>query len=126
MYPPPHRDENASALVPRMIINTPCLPPDLTENTTIGDHPVKLKGVGNFDGCRRALRPLLSADQATPPCFDGPCPDSFLRPSVEYRHLEFYGLSEFWYSMHDVLLVGEDYSKAEFERAAKVNGEEEV
>ena len=41
---------------------------------------------------------------------------------MEYRHLEFYGLSEFWYSMHDLLMVGEDYSRADFERAAKVNG----
>ncbi|KAL5471525.1 hypothetical protein EMCRGX_G029648 [Ephydatia muelleri] len=113
-------DGNTTVLVPRMTINTPCLPPDLTENATLGDYPVKLKGVGNFYGCRRALRPLLHTNQATHPCFDGSCSDSFLSPpSVEYRHLEFYGLSEFWYSMHDLLLVGEDYSRADFERAAK-------
>lgn len=116
------RDENLTALTPRMTVSTPCLPPDLMENTTLGEHHVKLKGAGNFYGCKQALLPFLHKDEATPPCFDGLCHDTFLRPDVEYRHLEFYGLSEFWYSMHDLLMVGGDYSSVGFERAAKVRG----
>ena len=117
------REENITVPTPRMTVTSPCLPPDLTENITLGeDHHVRLKGAGNFHGCKRALLALLNKGKASRPCVDGLCHDTFSVPGgVEYRHLEFYGLSEFWYSMHDLLMVGGDYKHAEFERAAKVS-----
>lgn len=113
------RDENSTVPAPKTAVSTPCLPLDLVENATLGEYRVRLKGSGNFFACRQSLLPFLYADKATPPCVDDVCLDSFVSPNVEYRHLEFYGLSEFWYSMHDLLRVGGDYSSAEFERAAK-------
>ncbi len=47
-------------------------------------------------------------------------PDAFKKPPVKYESLEFYGTSEFWYTMRDVLRIGGKYQDDGFEKAAKV------
>ena len=38
--------------------------------------------------------------------------------SVQYESMEFYGTSEFWYTMRDVLRLGAQYKARNFEAAA--------
>jgi len=100
----------------------------MQENITVGRHALRVRGLGDFSACKTALAPvLLNSTLATAtPLPDSSCSGTsckiseFQRPSQKYDSLEFYGTSEFWYTMRDVLRIGGKYSAAVFESAAKV------
>ena len=39
---------------------------------------------------------------------------------MDYGEVEFYGFSEYWYSMHDVLRIGGQYSASKMKQAVEV------
>lgn len=48
------------------------------------------------------------------------CPDAGIRvPAIQFDNSEFYGFSEFWYSMEDVLKMGGPYSRERFVQSAR-------
>jgi Golgi nucleoside diphosphatase len=42
------------------------------------------------------------------------------QPPIVFRNSEFYGFSEFWYTMEDVFRIGGLYGSKKFEEEAKV------
>ena len=109
-------------------LRDPCSPLNMQENITVGKHTLRVRGLGDFNACKRALVPvLLNSSLATATPFPSGCSgtscqiSAFQKPSQKYDSLEFYGTSEFWYTMRDVLRIGGEYKVATFESAAKVH-----
>ena len=131
--PPPHTHTNAFSISNHSTdsapLRDPCSPLNMQENITVGKHTLRVRGLGDFHACKRALVPVLlnsSLATATALPFSGcsgtSCQIStFQKPSQKYDSLEFYGTSEFWYTMRDVLRIGGEYRGATFESAAKVH-----
>lgn len=56
-------------------LRDPCAPLDSMDNVTVEGHRLKIRGLGDFTGCKKALLPLLqnsttSGIQLHPPCAD--------------------------------------------------------
>ncbi|XP_078587377.1 ectonucleoside triphosphate diphosphohydrolase 4-like isoform X1 [Branchiostoma floridae x Branchiostoma japonicum] len=98
-------------------IRDPCLPRDMPlEHTTQDDRHIHFKGTGDYSACRINLQPFLNK---TVPCQKQPCSfNGVYQPNIDFKNSEFYGFSEFWYSMEDVLRIGGKYEYKKFEKAA--------
>ncbi|CAO3645165.1 unnamed protein product [Cunninghamella blakesleeana] len=101
----------------RLPIDDPCLPLNLeitdSHSTSI---TLQLKGTGQFNQCLDLTLPLLNKDAACPtqPClFDG-----IHTPKIDWSIHHFVGISEYWYSSHDVLDLGGVYDFVEYEKKA--------
>lgn len=90
----------------------PCLPRGLEQ--PLGG--TTLLGSGNFTQCVAMLAPLLdkNASCANPPClFHG-----VHVPKIDFSSSRFVGISEYWYSAHDVFDLGGVYDYNKFREAA--------
>lgn len=93
----------------------PCLNRGNKVNATVDGNTFTLTGTGNFVTCRRRLEKLLSTpcpasgnNTTTSPA--NSCPfEELSRTRVAFEGTEFYGFSEFYYSLHDVLGLNGDY-----------------
>lgn len=101
-------------------VEDPCSPVGMDEPITQADQTLTLHGTGNFDSCRTALQPVLRGD-ASADCTDRTCKvtHSFKKPPVKYKHLEFFGTSEFFYTMRDTLRIAGQYRATSFNRTAR-------
>lgn len=79
------------------------------------DHgSVTVEGTGDHKRCLESMQPLLLKDL---PCEDEPCLFNGVHvPKIDFTADRFVGISEYWYTAHDVFDLGGDYSFAEFER----------
>ena len=102
-------------------VKDPCLPSNMEETVTLEDKTLTLRGTGDFVSCRTALRPVLQGN-ATAECNDRTCKvtHSFAKPPVRFTNLEFFGTSEFFYTMRDTLRIAGHYSATDFSRRAQV------
>lgn len=85
---------------------------------------ISLVGTGDYFGCRRALKPLLSGgtkDERITENFLECSDDTLYELPANFTVMPFYGFSEFWYSMNDVLGVGGNYRKTLFDNQAAVS-----
>lgn len=97
----------------------PCLPSDIRIKGTHEGMKYRLKGLGNFEICRERLLPLLNN---TATCGSPPCSlNGVHQPHISFNSTEFYGFSEFWYSVNDVLRLKGVYDAEAFNRASKVS-----
>ncbi|XP_038071120.1 ectonucleoside triphosphate diphosphohydrolase 4-like isoform X1 [Patiria miniata] len=95
----------------------PCLPVHMQDKITHGGHTIYMKGTGDYKQCQSSLVPLMNL---TVPCPKQPCSfNGVFQPEIEFRNSEFYGFSEYWYCMEDVLRMGGMYEYVKFEKAAK-------
>ena len=97
----------------------PCAPVDMREGVPVSGRTLTLHGTGEFSACKRALLPIL---QTPSNCSVGGAActsDTFTAPPIS-EEMEFYGFSEFWYTMQDVFKMGGAYEKQQFEEAAIV------
>lgn len=94
----------------------PCLPTDLLDEIGPSTQRLHLRGTGDFDECRRILQPFLNRTNDTQTSLSG-----IYQPAIDYSNSQFYGFSEFFYCMEDVLRMGGDYNASKYARAAKVN-----
>ncbi|XP_071828433.1 ectonucleoside triphosphate diphosphohydrolase 4-like isoform X1 [Apostichopus japonicus] len=95
----------------------PCLPKSLEDTISFDKKDIFLKGSGDYDKCQDRLKPLLNL---TVPCEKEPCSfNGIFQPSVRFNNSEFYGFSEYWYCMEDVLRIGGVYEYDQFRKAAK-------
>ena len=117
MYSLQHTHSHSSSDV----VEDPCLPVNFQETASLGDKTLSLRGTGNFESCRTALRPVLQGN-ATAECSDRTCKAThpFTKPPAKFTNLEFFGTSEFFYTMRDTLRVAGQYSATEFNRRAQV------
>ena len=96
----------------------PCLPTDLRIKGTHEGMKYRLKGTGDFQSCRSKLLPLLNRSE---PCLSPPCSfNGVHQPRISFNTTEFYGFSEFWYSVNDVLRLKGVYNAKTFDKASKV------
>jgi len=104
------------------VIKDPCLPlglEDTTSHVDITGTQVVFTGTGDLDKCKELVKPLLNQSAE---CMKEPCSmNGVYQPSVDSRNNEFYGFSEYWYTMEDVLRVGGKYDYMKFHKAANVS-----
>ncbi|CAO3593016.1 unnamed protein product [Absidia cylindrospora] len=101
----------------RLPLDDPCLPLhlELTDADTTSV-PLQLTGTGQFAACLEATLPLLNKDAECPtkPClFNG-----VHTPTIDWSVHQFVGISEYWYTSHDVLGLGGVYDFTEYEQKA--------
>ena len=92
----------------------PCLPKGL--QLSLDDGQGHVQGTGSLRQCMAQQVPLLDQGAAcsVPPClFHG-----VHVPPIEYTKNEFVGVSEYWYSSHDVFDLGGSYDHKKFHQAA--------
>ncbi|GAB5588395.1 Golgi apyrase [Umbelopsis nana] len=98
-------------------LDDPCLPTNLnltdSSSTSIA---LTLHGTGSFSKCLESTLPLLNKDVECPtePClFNG-----VHTPHIDWLVNKFVGISEYWYSSHDILGLGGVYDFLEYEKKA--------
>lgn len=99
------------------VIKDPCLPKSLLLSES--KHPgYMLQGTGEFDECVSKTNPLLNKNA---PCYDEPCLFNGVHvPAIDFSVNHFIGISEYWYSTHDVWdAAGGVYDFVDFEKNAK-------
>lgn len=95
----------------------PCLPAECTEQGTYKGKKYNFLGTGEYIKCQELILPLLNR---TRPCPKKPCSfNAVYQPRIDYETVEFYGFSEYWYSMHDVLRIGGQYSASSMRQAVE-------
>jgi len=83
-----------------------------------GVRNVTFNGTGDYHACKRSMLPLLNQSV---PCSSEPCSmNGVHQPTVSYHNTQFYGFSEFWYTMEDVFRIGGQYEFGIFDTHAKV------
>ncbi|XP_005922704.1 ectonucleoside triphosphate diphosphohydrolase 4 isoform X1 [Haplochromis burtoni] len=92
----------------------PCLPTDLQDEIGPPTQHLYLRGTGDFDQCRQILQPFLNHTNDTQTSLNG-----VYQPAIDYSNSQFYGFSEFYYCMEDVLRMGGDYNASKYAKAAK-------
>ncbi|XP_028391005.1 ectonucleoside triphosphate diphosphohydrolase 4-like [Dendronephthya gigantea] len=99
------------------IYHDPCLPADIRIRGNHEGIRYHLKGTGNFETCRERLLPLLNKSE---PCRSPPCSfNGVHQPQISFNTTEFYGFSEYWYSVNDVLRLKGVYNSQKFDIASK-------
>jgi len=118
-------------------IKDPCLPLGMKHNVTLSldlealnidqtfkdklhdSQDVFLYGTGDWEACYAQLQDFTSTADKYTSCHEN-CPDPGMRvPPIEFDNSEFYGFSEFWYTMEDVLSMGGPYKFDNYQKASK-------
>lgn len=98
--------------------SSPVLDPCLPKNLRIGnEHGGDVVGTGSFSECLALQQPLLDRDAecTRPPClFHG-----VHVPTIDFTSNQFIGVSEYWYSAHDVFDLGGAYDYSTYQKAAQ-------
>ncbi|KAL7746232.1 Golgi apyrase [Sorochytrium milnesiophthora] len=98
-----------------LLLQDPCLPHGLillddTRNSGSPDGHIEavfLEGTGSYDQCLRDTMPTLNKAM---PCTGSPCTfDGRHVPPLDFDQHHFVGVSEYWYSSHDMLDLGGHY-----------------
>lgn len=130
-------DTDANGLDPRHRIKDPCRPIGMKDNITLNldlealnvepVHKTKLSeaqeihlyGSGEWDTCYARIQNYTKAADKFVSCNQN-CPDPGMRiPPIQFDNSEFFGFSEFWYSMEDVLGMGGKYMFYKYRTASK-------
>ncbi|KAG7231736.1 hypothetical protein INR49_010440 [Caranx melampygus] len=91
----------------------PCLPVGLSDAVVRGNHTLYLRGQGDWARCQEAVQPFLGLHNGTM------SPGGVYQAPINFSNSEFYGFSEFYYCMEDVLRIGGQYNSDKYSRAAK-------
>ncbi|KAG9319912.1 hypothetical protein KVV02_007327 [Mortierella alpina] len=98
----------------QITIEDPCLPKHLKLSETHTMPHVPLQGTGSFTECLKRVELLLNKDKE---CHDVPCLFNGVHtPPIDFNINTFIGVSEYWYSSHDILGLGGAYDYEKFER----------
>ncbi|XP_054634780.1 ectonucleoside triphosphate diphosphohydrolase 7-like isoform X2 [Dunckerocampus dactyliophorus] len=91
----------------------PCLPFALSDTVIRDNRTLHLRGQGDWARCLDAVQPFLGLRNATTLAAGG-----VYQAPINFSNSEFYGFSEFYYCMEDVLRMGGQYDSAKYSRAA--------
>ncbi|XP_060076889.1 ectonucleoside triphosphate diphosphohydrolase 7-like [Ylistrum balloti] len=102
----------------KRVLPDPCLPPGLLfEKDDDEEHTHFFHGTGDYLACQKAVYSLLNLSA---PCEQEVCSmNGVHQPEISFQKTEFYGFSEFWYTMQDVFSKGGLYDKEEFQKEAQ-------
>jgi Golgi nucleoside diphosphatase len=93
-----------------------CLPRGYKTNYTKLNQTILVTGEGDFVNCTKHLVTLLNLNAV---CLKKPCSfNGVYQPEINYNSQDFYGFSEFWYTMQDVLKLGGPYRQLTFLNAS--------
>lgn len=74
-----------------------CLPRGYRTNYTRSNRTIFVTGEGDFRNCSKHLMTLLNLNAT---CVKKPCSfNGVYQPEINYNAYDFYGFSEFWYTM---------------------------
>jgi len=74
-----------------------CLPRGFSTNFTRNNISITVTGEGDFSNCAKHLVALLNLNAT---CIKKPCSfNGVYQPEINYNAQDFYGFSEFWYTM---------------------------
>ncbi|XP_040002306.1 ectonucleoside triphosphate diphosphohydrolase 4-like [Xiphias gladius] len=90
----------------------PCLPVGLSDTVVRDNRTLYLRGQGDWARCQEAVQPFLGLHNGTM------SPGGVYQAPINFSNSEFYGFSEFYYCMEDVLRIGGQYDSAKYSRAA--------
>ncbi|XP_072319140.1 ectonucleoside triphosphate diphosphohydrolase 7-like [Eucyclogobius newberryi] len=90
----------------------PCLPVGLSDSVVRGNRTLYLRGQGEWSRCQEAVRPFLGLHNGTM------SPGGVYQAPINFSNSEFYGFSEFYYCMEDVLRMRGTYDSRKYSRAA--------
>ncbi|XP_070541457.1 ectonucleoside triphosphate diphosphohydrolase 4-like isoform X2 [Ptychodera flava] len=112
------KQSNTAGSDPLTPIQDVCLPRDMPDEITDNNGKIyHLRGTGNFDACKAKVKSLLDKDV---PCQKEPCSlNGTYQPQIDFQQSEFYGFSEYWYCMEDVLRMGGPYDYHRYHQEAK-------
>ncbi|CDR99350.1 hypothetical protein [Sporisorium scitamineum] len=97
-------------------LSDPCLPNGLQLAHVDGKPHVSLMGAGNFTACLESMHPLLDKEAV---CHKPPCLFHGVHvPKIDFSVNHFIGVSEYWFSSHDVFGLGGVYDFVDFQKAA--------
>jgi len=118
-------------------LKDPCRPLGMKDNKTVTldldnlsvDPTVKEKlfetqmvhfyGTGEWETCFDEIKNFTKEADKFTSCSES-CPDPGIRPPpIQFENSEFYGFSEYWYSMDDVLGLGGQYMFSKFKQASR-------
>lgn len=97
--------------------STPLPDPCLPKNLRLVSDGAAVIGTGSFSECLALQQPLLDRDAecSHPPClFHG-----VHVPAIDFKSNQFIGVSEYWYSSHDVFNLGGTYDYTTYQKAAQ-------
>ncbi|XP_074602949.1 ectonucleoside triphosphate diphosphohydrolase 7-like isoform X3 [Brevipalpus obovatus] len=109
-----------------LTLSDPCMCRNCPLNVSIvsvdgQQYSLTLKGLGDFEQCENILQRLISPMQERNVLceLNMTCPIAELyNTQISFHGTEFYGFSELWYSMEDVLGVGGQYNYDSFKKVA--------
>ncbi|KAM7394691.1 hypothetical protein PAMP_021477 [Pampus punctatissimus] len=90
----------------------PCLPVGLSDTVLRDNRTLYLRGQGDWARCQEAVRPFLGLHNGTM------SPGGIYQAPINFSNSEFYGFSEFFYCMEDVLRIGGQYDSEKYSRYA--------
>ncbi|KAI8872434.1 hypothetical protein GQ42DRAFT_161326 [Ramicandelaber brevisporus] len=116
-----HEHDHLAGTTREHAIEDPCLPHDLILQVPAlegsdGPKTRYLHGTGSFQECLRRTETMLNkhAECPTDPClFNG-----VHTPEIDFDIQQFIGISEYWYSSHEILGLGGIWDFVEFEHTA--------
>ena len=97
----------------------PCLHRSQSEFRTFHGRPVNFTGSGNYNLCRQLLTPHLNHEDPCPPTPIHCKMNGVYQAPIDFAKMTFYGFSEFWYTMEDVLNTGGVYFRDKFDLSAR-------
>jgi len=101
---------------PVHVTDADCLPSGYSANYTRQNRSITITGEGDFYNCSRNLVDLLNLNAT---CKRKPCSlNGVYQPPINYESDDFYGFSEFWYTMEDILRMGGPYAGSTFLNAS--------
>lgn len=102
----------------KRVLADACLPPGLFfEKQDEEGHTHFFRGTGDYLACREAVLPLLNLSAS---CEQELCSmNGVHQPTISYHNTEFYGFSEFWYTMQDIYRKGGLYDQEDFQNEAQ-------
>jgi len=99
-------------------LSDPCQSLGAIEKVSFMNSKYKLKGTGDVKRCMTNLTPLLNQ---TRHCSTKPCSlDGVYQPAISSA-IDFYGISEYFYSTNDVLGIKGHYNYEEVLKLAQVS-----
>ncbi|KAM6939744.1 ectonucleoside triphosphate diphosphohydrolase 7-like [Xenentodon cancila] len=91
----------------------PCLPVGMSDTVVRDNRTLYLRGQGDWTRCQEAVRPFLGLHNGTM------SPQGVYQAPINFSNSEFFGFSEFFYCMEDVLRIGGRYHSEKYAQAAK-------